>query len=358
MKKSEICKLTIISLFIVSCEDVYNANLHMANNATVVDAQIVYGSEDNVVKIYQSKNFNDNYSGFPVLTGAVVKMVDSNGGEHTLQENLPGNFKVNFDINPELQYKIIVQYANNTFESSFEAVPEVPDIDSLYIEEETQVVDVGGVNNVSEFQKTEGGQMYVDITCDSINPYYRFSGRKVLQYLYTTNAIVKNINQEVTVFAWRSKYPDGGFILAQPPIYSSSLIIKKQPVFFIEKKPALGPTNTFKGWIVIMEQFGLSQTSYNYYNDLNSQLISDGKIFDPLYVQARNNLTCTNNVDELVLGNFEISSVKERRYFVKFISEKKGYLIKPIPYFYDIPASGSEMITPPDFWEDELKVYP
>ena len=67
--------------------------------------------------------------------------------------------------------------------------------------------------------------------------------------------------------------------------------------------------NRFQGWIVIMYQYGLSESAYYYYKDLNNQLQAEGKIFDPLYVQPESNLKCVNNPEQLILGNFEISSV-------------------------------------------------
>jgi hypothetical protein len=85
---------------------------------------------------------------------------------------------------------------------------------------------------------------------------------------------------------------------------------------------------------------------------------SDGKLFDPIYVQARSNLKCTGDSKQLILGNFEISAYKEHRFFVKYISEKEGYLIKPIPYFYQIPQFGEQLSNKPDFWEYPNKQYP
>jgi len=53
----------------------------------------------------------------------------------------------------------------------------------------------------------------------------------------------------------------------------------------------------------------------------------------------------------VILGNFEISTVTEHRYFVKYISEKHGYELRPIANRYEIPLEGETIDEYPDFWE-------
>ena len=112
------------------------------------------------------------------------------------------------------------------------------------------------------------------------------------------------------------------------------------------------------GYIFILYQYALSETASRYYNDLNNQLGSEGHIFDPMYVQARNNLECVTTPGKVILGNFEITAMKERRYFVKYLSKDLGFVLKEIPYFYNIPGDGDVRDYPPDFWESESKTYP
>lgn len=40
------------------------------------------------------------------------------------------------------------------------------------------------------------------------------------------------------------------------------------------------------------------------------------------------------------------------------MSEKQGYVVKQIPYFYQISVSGEQLDIMPDFWESQSKYYP
>jgi len=120
-----------------------------------------------------------------------------------------------------------------------------------------------------------------------------------------------------------------------------------------------GYNYTFIGWILYVYQYSISENAHNFYKDVNSVLEADGRLFDPLYVQTRNNLKCISNPEKLILGNFEISSPREYRFYVWYLSEELGYLVKPIPYFYDIPLEGESVEAYPEFWEFPGKrIYP
>jgi len=332
------------------CEDIYDPKIDAVENVLVTDARIVYGENNNYVRINKSQGFNDKDLGYPSISGGELTIIDSSGKEYDLPEVETGVFSVNFQINPELRYKLKIDYLGDTFESSFESVPQLPDLDTVYGIAETKISQSGGENSVNDFRQVRGVRLYADNSSETEMQYYRFTARKVLQYVYIEN-LGSDILPEIYHYKWKSFFPQGTFNIAAPPEYSSSNEIIKHPLFFIEESVFMEEDNFFAGWILIFYQYGLSKSAYNYYADLNKQLESEGRIFDPLYVQARNNLKCINNPEELILGNFEISTVTEHRYFVKFISEQDGYKIEPISNRIYIPLSGETIETPPDFWE-------
>ncbi|MFW6290436.1 MAG: DUF4249 family protein, partial [Mariniphaga sp.] len=129
--------------------------------------------------------------------------------------------------------------------------------------------------------------------------------------------------------------------------------ISRHPVEFFSynEQSLLDTTQRGMGWIYIMHQYGISESAYNFYKDLNSQLKAEGKIFDPLFVQARNNLKCVSSPGKVVLGNFEIASYREYRYYVRLNSYSGNHTIRPINVFHDIPPSGVVPMRLPWFWE-------
>ena len=341
-----------------SCEEIYTPVIESRESIIVADARIVDGFPDNVIKLYESKGFNDEGYAYPNISGASVYIVDNKGNEIKIDESTDGIFPVKVILDRELEYKLKIIHKGNNYESSFEPVPKIPDIDTVYGIAETEYVKQSGNNNVDEIIEVSGVRLYTNITHENEQPFYKFTARKVLQYTYLVEVRVMGEITYETMFAWLSSYPRDLFNIASPPEYSSTTNIIKHPLFFLEKSVTPGYDQNFDGWILILHQYGLSESAYNYYKDLNNQLGSEGRLFDPLYVQARSNLKCTSDSEKLILGNFEISSHKEHRYYVKFISNELGYLVRPITYFYEIPESGEQMTYPPDFWEYNGKHYP
>ena len=93
----------------------------------------------------------------------MAKIINSNNKAFELREADSGIFKLNFPIDPKLQYKIQIKYQEDIFESDFEKVPEEPYLDSIYGKIEVKTIEVDGENNVKNFNSAVGFQTYTDI---------------------------------------------------------------------------------------------------------------------------------------------------------------------------------------------------
>lgn len=357
---------SVLLLFLIGCEDIYNPDIELREGLLVVDARIVKGDDENIIKVYKSLGFNEKGSGYPEVAGAKVFLIDGEENKNELLEIANGSFLLNFELNDSQRYKLRIEYQDDVYESEFEAVPDIPVLDSVYGFAENKILQIGGVNSVNDFLERPGLMLYTDITNDSIGRYFRFFARKTYQYVFY---IPDPLFGELVVFGWGTfTSTEGGFNVAAPAEYSASLNISKHPLYFMEKEIGGGRElehlgrsgygETFIGWILHLHQYAISKNAYDFYKDLNRQLEAEGRLFDPLYVQARNNLKCITTPEKLILGNFEISAHKEYRFYTRFISDEDGYQIKPIPYFYDIPLEGKSVEVQPDFWETPSKIYP
>lgn len=345
MKRVQIYCLLFVGL-IWACEDVYVPEIDDVGSVIVADARIVFGANNNYIALTQSNGFNDNFNEYPAVANCKVHVIDNLGQEFELTEHETGKFYVNFELNPDKQYKVLIEQGENIFESDFEQVPPEPTLDTVYGIAETIDVISGGESDADNIREAKGVQLYADMISSPELPNYRFTAKKVLEFFWEEER-----GQLVfTHYYWSTSVPSGIFNIAAPPEYSNSNEIKKHPLFFLPESVELLPDSIMIGWILVLYQHGISEPSYNYYNDLNNQLDSEGRIFDPVYVQARNNLKCINNPEEIILGNFEISNVTEHRYFVRYISEKDGYKVKRISNRSPIPWSGETIDSPPDFW--------
>lgn len=348
-------KYSVVFLVILfGCEEVYTPEIESINSVLVADARIVYEGDNNFIRLYKSSGFYDNENVYPPVSNATVYIIEDDSAERMLPQSEPGKYVVNFALNPQSRYKLKIVSEGNTYESTYEPVPPIPDLDTVYGEPGKKIVKEGGNNSADQIKEVEGVYLYGDILNEKEYPNYRFTTRKVMQYTYT-----KEMGDfEETVYAWNSFYPKENFNVAAPPEFSSKTAIVKHPITFLTKQPYSGPGNRFAGWILMVYQHGISETAYNYYDDLNAQINAQGRLFDPLYVQARGNLICTNDSTQIMLGNFEIASITEHRFFIEYRTGYDTYLIKPIPYFYDISDEGGIFGEKPDFWEEPEKQYP
>ncbi len=348
----------LVALFFTACEDVYYPDLENRENALVVDARLVYGSSSNFIKLTETDNFSNQDPVYPAVTDAVLTLIDSNNSEVILSHTNGGYYPLNFALDPAMSYKLKIEYKDEIYESEFENVPPPAKLDTVYGSSASKITNLGGVNSVDDLNKKSGVQLYADIQKNENVKYYQFTATKIMQYTYVIMVPFMGSEIAQTVFGWTSFQPQDYFNIAAPAEYGTSENISKHPLFFLEKEGYLGFDEQFAGWILILYQHSISESAYNFYHDLNNQLTAEGKLFDPAYVQARNNLKCVTNPQKLIFGNFEISAVHETRYFVRFVSKETGYKIKPIPYFYSIPKNGEQVITPPEFWEYDSKPYP
>ncbi len=346
MKKFLLYCLLLAGL-ITACEDVYYPDIDKVDDVVVVDARIVKGLDDNYISLKFTQGFNVESASYPPVSGGQVELIDDEGNEYKLPEKETGKFLVNVELHEGRQYKLRIDLADQVFESEFENVPEPPVLDTVYGIAEEHVYEVGGSNDAGDFRKVRGVQLYTDISPTSETENYRFSGYGVMQYIWNKSTEL----MDTVYYYWQKSDVGGIFNLAAPPEYSSSKNIIKHPLYFFNKSVYMEEDHYMAGWILELYQYAISEDSYNYYKDLNAQLDADGRIFDPVYVQARGNLKCLNNPDQIILGNFEISSMTEHRYFIRFISEQQGYEVRKVDDRSPISWMGETMDVPPPFWQ-------
>ena len=344
---------------LASCEEVYNPELDSVDDYLFVEGRFLANSQVNELKLYKTLNFNSETTQYPSVSGAEVTLIDDKGAQVGLEEADQGTYLLNQILESDRQYHISIEWEGEVYESTVQPVPEIPGFDTVYGVIETKLTLPDGENSVEDLNSERGVQLYTDINNEGELKNYWFYGRKVLQYVYYIDSMMFGELVQLPVYSWKSYYPSGAYNIAGPPEYSTSDAIIKHPLeFFGNYDRILADTQYFSGWIYIIGQYGITEENYQYYEDLNKQLEAEGKIFDPIYVQAEGNIKCTSNPAITVLGNFEILSCKEHRYFLSYNNRNETINLKKIPYFYEIPESGETVETQPDFWESMGKRYP
>jgi len=365
--RKQLAYIVLFLLTIVACEEIYNPVLDDVDSLLVVEAILVSNQTTNYIHLSKSKSFS-NYdivelNTYQPVSGATIYLVNQNNVKIKCTETSAGNYTLNYQLIKGARYSLLLEVEGETYNSDWQVVPEDPVMDSVYSGLETKVITTGTANSTEDIEDIRVAQVYADMDNKGALHYYRFSARRILQFINYYDTIFPLYPEPVTlpIFTWSSYKPTGTFNIAGPPQYSTATNISKHQLEYFDKdyNKFIPDTVTFAGWIYYVYQYGINEDTYNYYSDLNSQLDAEGKIFDPVYVQAEGNILCTSNQNKVVLGNFEISSFSEKRYFINYPKGKDTITVfKEIPYFYDIPERGEIKDFQPDFWENASKVYP
>lgn len=347
----------------VACEEIYRPELDEVDNFLVVEAILISNQQQNHIRLYKTVGFNDEDSDYPAVSGAQVFLVDENDNSIACSEAGAGNYLLNHQMNEGEAYRLYIEYDGEKYESGVQTVPEIPEMDSVYAGFSTRISTSGASNSTDKIKEEKGIQIYTDMNYKGGLNHYRFYARKIIQFLdhYDTMIPPMPEPERHPIYRWNSYYPTGVFNIAGPPKYSTEKNIQKHSIEFFEQDYTkyIHDTMVFSGWIYYVYQYGINEDTYDFYSDLNSQLAAEGKIFDPVYIQAKGNILCTSNPEKVVLGNFEISSLSEKRFFLNYSKLKDTITtLRSIPYFYHIPEKGYIKDIKPDFWEHNTREYP
>ena len=345
--------ILLILASIIACEEIYVPELENVDDLLVVEAILIADQTQNDIHLYKTLNFNSESNTYPAVTKAKVKLIDDKGVSTILTEVNNGTYRFNGLLDKNRKYYLSIVSGNDAYISEVQTVPDIPDIDVVYAAYDTKTSTSGAVNSEEDVVTKPGFQVFADISDKEDLNHYRFYGRKIIEYYDFYDTVMYGEPMKMPIYGWRSYLPSGTFNIAAPPKYSAEKNIKKHRLEFFNQNyyEFVADTQYFAGWIYIIDQYGISEKAYNYYSDLNSQLEASGKIFDPVYVQAQGNISCTNDPEKLVLGNFEIESHKEHRYILKYNRNSEKFSLKKITQYYDIPGNGYIKDTPPVFWE-------
>jgi hypothetical protein len=351
--------IALILMLFLSCEEIYKPELEIVPGTLVVESRVTNDHNQNFVRLSKTNDFY-NTEAQEKVTGARVDLVQVTGTNLrpietpiTSTENSPGFYEFQNLPVSGMKYKLRIRIGQDIFESNLELMPPLPVIDSLYTGfelERSYRTDSYGPPTLVE---SPGQEIYIDAPITPSIQYYRFKWRTVLQWTYYPGSSFGP--PPPSYFGWISRYQDGLFNLAGIKQFSSSNHISKHPILTLPYDVAALLDSTSQlgcGWIVMLDQYGISKDSYAYFENLNKQLTAEGNLFDPLLAQVYGNIRCKNDASKIALGNFNLNSYRHYRYYLNLgFSEKNKVIKHEIKNYPEIPDRGYVRGIPPVFWE-------
>lgn len=344
-------QVSILSLF-VSCEDYYKPELEVVPGLLVVESHVTNDPSQNFVRLFKTDDFY-NINTTEKVIGAKVDLIEIGGQITRAVENSTGYFTFQKTLIPGKKYVLRVSYQKDTYESDQVTMPPIPQIDSLYTIHQVQQSYRTNAYGVPEEVLTPGRKIAIDAPITSALQYYRFSWKAVIEWVYYPPAVMF---PPPPYFGWITKYDKGLFNIAGPKEFSVSTKVKNHPILSLAYDSELyldSAKQIAMGWILIIDQYGISRDSYKFHDKLNKQFSADGSLFDPLLTQVYGNMRCKNDASKIALGFFDLNSYRQYRYYLNLgTNENSKGIQRRLNRYLPIPSAGYVRENPPEFWEN------
>jgi hypothetical protein len=343
---------SLLGFFFASCEEYYTPKIEEVPPFMVVDSHLTNDPNQNFVQLTTSKYFYNTGKADPIV-GAKVDLIEYFGDITSGIETSPGYFTFPSTPIPGKKYQLKITYQKDTYTSDPVIMPPIPSIDSLYTKHEVEKnyrIDISGAAILIE---TPGRNICIDAPISPDLKYYRFGWEAVLQWVYNPPSV--GGPPPPSWFGWKTLYQAGKFNIAGPKEFSVSDKIRQHNVLTLsydEKMYLDSVTQIPSGWIVTINEYGITKESHDFHEQLNKQFSADGSLFDPVQTQVYGNIHCKTDPSKIVLGFFDLNSYRQYRYYLYLGTGPDNQVIqRKLMEYYDIPDQGYMIGVRPDFWE-------
>ena len=291
---------SLILIFVANCIDPFYPDIEEYENVMVVDSFITNENTVYHVKLSRTQRFND-LDKKPV-PGAIVQVIDDSGNTYLFRETEAGSYESNpgeFVGQIGRKYKLIIETKDgNKYESGFEEMKKVPEIDSIYWEYKEKPS-----NDADNPYK--GIQIFVD-THDPENKtrYYSWSWTETWKFRtpYRKDTVPDQ--------CWESD--SSRIIQIKCTDHLTEDIVQSYPLYFI----STGTNRLYLRYSVLVKQYSLTNGAFNYWSRIKETNENIGTLFDPIPTQVVGNITDLNNPNKPILGYFQASAVTSKRIFI------------------------------------------
>ncbi len=364
--------LLALAVLPVSCYEPFTPEVEPNEKVLVVDGLITNENASYHVRLYYASPYDSAQVETPA-TQASVYVKDQEGNIFFFQEQLPGDYatdSLQFRGRPGAVYQLYITARNgDKYLSEPQPLLDAAVTDTTYAGfEERDVTDFVTGRTV----RTRGGVIMTDVagSGDSLSAM-RYVVRAVNQYWYNICPIFQ---QCYDFYCWQEETLNSDLNLTDAGNTPEGSVLRKHEISFVADNPELfgmiydyqpqGPglptlvvvTRQYQLYpvhtrLLYIDRYILNPQAARYYADMDAQLSSEGKLFDPVAVQLTGNMRCVTQTSRRVLGFFEVSYVVRRAYELDFENLTLGQpsLVR-IPYILPPADAGCMIDQVPEFW--------
>lgn len=346
--------LALIAALFVSCEEYYTPEMDETTGILVVESRLTNDPAQNFVKLSMTRDF---YSSEPPekISRAQVDLIEIGGQSSRAFESQTGYYTFQKTPVTGRTYQLRITYMKKIYESELAVMPPLPHIDTLYTKHKIEKQYRTDAFGNPELVDSPGREICIDAPITDNLEYYRFGWQTVLLWFY--NPPSSGLGPPPPpLYGWKSRFDGGLFNLAGPKEFSTSGFVRRHPVLSLSyntKAYLDSSSQSASGWIIIINQYGITKKSHEFHEKLNKQFAAEGSLFDPVLTQVYGNIHCTTDPSKIALGFFDITSYRQYRYYLNLGYGSDSQVIqRRLNRYPEIPRDDYVTGERPYFWEN------
>jgi hypothetical protein len=281
------------------------------------------------------------YSEYDPLPDCFAELVREDGMSRKFTDRGNGDYQIPVDrelMKTGMSYRLhVITPEGNEYESDFETLRPVPQIDSLYYRFERHFIG-------ADEDEQDGIRFYLDFTYDSdqyryirweLVETYEFHNPSLEPYIYDVDRRLKPLpdtsapricwitNPLYSIHSMSLTYLDQGTYIKKPLNYVPNIQQEQK----LHHKYSL-----------LVRQYSLSAEAFHYWNELKKTTQEMGSLFGMQPALLESNICNVSEETERVLGFFSISGVTEKRVFAEDV---EGIDTTPYKWYcFPVPRLG------------------
>jgi len=327
-KRNNLTKVIFIALLaLCTCIDPYYQKITRYESLLVVDGLIT--DEDASYSVRLSRTIQQQDAAPSEVSDASVYITDDAGNSSYLKSVGNGKYRTDSTLFRGQVGRTYILHIKTAEGVNYESAPclmsEVPDIDSLYFEKDQELFNNGTEN-------LDGIRIYLDSKPGDNSTYYRWEYDETWKFKVPDPSKARYISENNIVsitdyneFCWKSN--KSSEILIHPLFTGEGESVRRQPVLFIASEKS---DRLLIQYSILVKQYSISGSGYEFWNRLNQVSESGSDIFAAQPYSVESNIHNPDNPDDIVLGYFQVSSVKKRRLDVSL----KDIVAMDLPFYH------------------------
>ncbi|MEP6734986.1 MAG: DUF4249 domain-containing protein [Chryseolinea sp.] len=288
----------------LSCVESYSPKLDVGEVDILVVDGFLDTSDSTVVVKLSKANVLGGDTALIKVEHAVITVESNEGSSYDVVEQSPGIYHATeIPVDPLKQYRVHVSVNNAEYESDFEGIKKTPEIDSITWKPgdgETRIyVNAHDATNSTHYYRWDYTETYEYNA--GVFSAYKFEG---------TNVVARDYNDYIFT-CWKTT--ESSSIHINSTVQLQSDVVRD---FNLIRLP-VGTIKLSQRYSVLVKQRALSESEYDFLDQLDKTTESIGSLFDPQPSQVPGNihsLTAGANA----LGYFSAGNSTSKRFFVAF----------------------------------------